>query len=290
VLSYLQIFVDRSFRIIAYITMAGIITSTLIIFFLSVFLCSPIEFFWNRDIKGKCISPRDVSYANSASAIVQDLVLLALPLVYVRNLNVSRWRKYAVGFMFAAGTFGCITTMIRIHTLYGYNISFDPTWDYAPLVFWTILELTVCSICLSLPAIRILVTRMLPTRFKDLLSRAVHSTGKSNKSNNSGPYLQSPATPQQAGSQKEWYKPLGRAWLSIDDHKDDYELDTVDLPPLAKAELKRDSKAPPLDDYKKPNLAEISAIGCLSDRSYSEEFIQTENGLESTTKQRPFEP
>ncbi|EUC43356.1 hypothetical protein COCMIDRAFT_38676 [Bipolaris oryzae ATCC 44560] len=282
-LSYLNIFIDARFRLLAYMTMVFISTSTIIIFFLSVFLCSPIESFWNRNIKGKCISPRNVSYANSASAIVQDLILLALPLIYIRNLRVNRWRKYAVGFMFATGTFGCIATMIRMHTLTRYNISFDPTWDYAPLVAWTELELAAGCVCVSLPAIRLLVTRLLPNCFKGFLSRVANSTDKSGKSTSTDPQLQAPPPSHQSPSQQEWYRPLGRSWMSIGDHKDDVELSTVDLLPIPKAEIKRDSNFPQSGNGDRSDLSAIVSIGCISDRSYSEEFIRTGNGMEGVS-------
>ena len=82
-----------------------------------------------------------IAYVNSASAIVQDVILLILPLVFIRKLQMKRYRKVAVVFMFAIGTFGCIATIVRLHTLTKFNISVDPTWDYVPVTIWTELEL-----------------------------------------------------------------------------------------------------------------------------------------------------
>lgn len=291
-LSYMNIFFEPRFRLISYITMAGIVVSTLIIFFLSLFLCSPIESFWNRDIKGKCISPRNVSYANSVSAIVQDLILLILPLVYIRNLQVKRWRKIAVGFMFAAGTFGCITTMVRMHTLTLYNISFDPSWDYAPVAIWTELELVAGCVCVSLPAIRVLASRYLPAGVKELFSRVTGSSNKSGWSKASGTRakvtVRTPSTP----SQHDWYKPRDRrTWQSIGDQKDnDPEPNTVELLPMPETAIHRDSHNSQhngADNSAVPAMS-LSSIGCLSDRSYSEEFIRTSNPTEPiSTRNRP---
>ncbi|USP75528.1 hypothetical protein yc1106_02802 [Curvularia clavata] len=278
-LSYLNIFFDRRFRLLAYITMAAIVISTTTIFFLSVFLCSPIESFWNRDIKGKCISPRNVSYANSASAIVQDIILLVLPLVYIRNLQVNRWRKIAVGFMFAAGTFGCIATIVRMHTLTLYNISFDPTWDYAPVATWTGLELAAGCVCASLPAIRILASRCLPTSFKAFISRVTNSSNRSGRSNGTGRHAKLPVFTPPTQSQHEWYKPRGRSWMSINDQKDnDLEHNTMELLPVPKPTAQRNSShSSQFDegDRSVVTVMSLSSIGCLSDRSYSEEFIRT---------------
>lgn len=288
-LSYLNIFFEPRFRLFAYITMAGITISTIVIFFLSIFLCSPIDSFWNRDIKGKCISPRDVSYANSASAIVQDLILLILPLVYIRNLHVNRWRKVAVGFMFATGTLGCVATMVRLHSLTLYNISFDPAWDYAPVVALTELELATACICVSLPAVRILVNRYLPTSLKKLISRVTNSSDRSGKSDGTGPHAKLPVISPQTPSRSDWYMPRDRSWMTIGDQKEsDLERNTVELLPVPKPTAKRNSHPSQFDGVANSPQSIMSSIGCLSDRSYSEEFVRTSNATEpNSTRTEP---
>lgn len=257
--------------------MAYIIISTTIIFFLSVFLCSPVESFWNRDIKGKCISPKNVSYANSASAIVQDLILLVLPLFYIRNLQVNRWRKLAVSLMFATGTFGCITTIVRLHTLTLYTISYDPTWDYAPLVIWTELELVAGLVCISLPPIRVLVSRLLPPRVREFFSRITSSSGsRSNPSDFSRPKIRTSVPPQRSSSDQDWHRHSGRNWVSINDPKGDSPQDTaIELSRVSKTETDLTNHASfRSSNTDKGEISRMSAIGRLSDRSYSEEFLQ----------------
>lgn len=104
VLFYLEIFTTRRFQITAYIFLVYLVINSLVIFFVTIFACNPIPSFWNRDIKGKCIDIQGAAYANSASAIVQDIILLVLPLSSIRNLQMKRYRKLTVGFMFCVGT------------------------------------------------------------------------------------------------------------------------------------------------------------------------------------------
>lgn len=68
-----------------------------------MFPCTPIKSFWDRDIKGKCLDIRAVGFANSANAIVQDLIILVLPMPSLFKLQMKKWRKVAVTFMFAVG-------------------------------------------------------------------------------------------------------------------------------------------------------------------------------------------
>ncbi|KAH7072137.1 hypothetical protein BKA63DRAFT_577881 [Paraphoma chrysanthemicola] len=203
VLFYLQIFQTRQFRIAAYAIMAYIMINTLIIFLLTIFACDPVLSFWNRDIKGKCMDIQALAYANSASAILQDVILLVLPLAFIRKLQMKRYRKIAVGVMFSIGTFGCVATIIRLQTLLEFKISIDPTWDYVPVTIWTELELVVGFVCVSLPSIRILIVKALPVKVKEFLS---HITSRSSRSN------QTPQAETPKGS-RDWKKPS--SWINI---------------------------------------------------------------------------
>lgn len=201
VLFYLEIFKTRKFQITAYVFLGYLVVNSLVIFFIAIFACSPVSSFWNRDIKGKCIDIQGAAYANSASAIVQDIILLILPLVFIRNLQMKRYRKIAVGFMFVIGTFGCIATIMRLPSLSTFKISIDPSWDYVPITVWTELELAAGFLCVSLPSIRMLLVRILPKRVKEFISNITHpSRSRSSKRN---------PTPQQAlaPEQRKWSKP-----------------------------------------------------------------------------------
>lgn len=104
VLFYLEIFPSRKDRIVAYIILAWIVMTSLVIFFLTIFSCSPINAFWDRDVKGHCMDITVLVFANSGSSIAQDLVLLVYPLFCIRGLKMEFHRKVAVALMFAIGT------------------------------------------------------------------------------------------------------------------------------------------------------------------------------------------
>jgi hypothetical protein len=155
-------------------------------------------------MKGKCLNIQAAAYANSGSAIVQDIILLILPLIFIRHLNMKRRRKIAVGLMFCIGTFGCVTTIMRLPALSTFKISIDPSWDYVSITIWTELELAAGFLCVSLPSIRILIVRLLPKQVKDFLSNITHpSRSKSNP------------TPQQPVpiEPRKWQKPT--SWIDI---------------------------------------------------------------------------
>ncbi|KAJ8112826.1 hypothetical protein OPT61_g4902 [Boeremia exigua] len=180
VLFYLEIFDFPRFKMIAYIFMAYIIMNSFAMLFVAIFPCRPVHSFWNRDIRGKCIDIQATAYANSGSALVQDLILLILPLSFIRNLQMQRSRKIAVGFMLCIGAFGCIATIMRLPSLSTFKISTDPSWDYISITIWTELELAAGFLCVSLPSIRMLFVHVHSKLVKGLITIPSHASRSKN--------------------------------------------------------------------------------------------------------------
>lgn len=85
-----------------------------------------------------------------------------------------------------------------------FKISFDPTWDYVPVVIWTELEVCACFICVSVPSIRALIMRFIPQSIKDKLKLSITSK---NRSRQPDPRRDLP------GGGKQWHEP--NSWVSI---------------------------------------------------------------------------
>ncbi|KAJ4987045.1 integral membrane protein (CFEM domain-containing protein) [Stagonosporopsis vannaccii] len=197
ILFYLEIFRTPRYRKISYGLIAYIIINSLVIFFVAIFSSLPVEAFWNWDIKGKWLNIQAAAYANSASAIIQDILLLVLPLVFIRKLQIKKSRKMAVGFMVCIGIFGCVSTVMRIPSLSGFKMSMDPSWDYAPVTTWTELEIAASFFIVSLPSIRILFVRLFSKHIQKIYSK---TKGSSKSKSNPTPNVSAP--PLQLGSRK----------------------------------------------------------------------------------------
>jgi hypothetical protein len=215
-LFYLEIFTTPRFRRTAFCALGFILVNNCVVFFLTVFACKPVSLFWDRDIKnGRCIDIQALGYTVSGSAMVQDIILLVLPLTFLRQLQMKRTRKIAVGFMFAIGTFGTVATAMRIPSLSTFKISIDPTWDYVAVTKWSQLELAVCFICISLPSIRVFVAKIIPTPVKNFLSS---KAGVSKDSNDSGSnpdayILHQPNIHSREGQSRTRGTPLSARWI-----------------------------------------------------------------------------
>lgn len=53
---YLRIFPNKGFRVACYILMGIVSAYSIATFFTSIFVCIPIESFWDRSLKGRCLN------------------------------------------------------------------------------------------------------------------------------------------------------------------------------------------------------------------------------------------
>lgn len=194
ILSYLQIFPTPRARAGGFVLLGLVVTNTMILVFVTIFNCIPVEAFWDYDIKEKkCLDINAIAYANSGSAIAQDVLLLIFPILCIWKLQMKTDRKVAVGCMFAIGTLyvtpgpaspqflqkysGCVATIVRLHTLLTFKTTIDPTWDYVPITVWTGIEISCIFVCVSIPSVRILLSSCLKPHISSRMTSAPETPG-----------------------------------------------------------------------------------------------------------------
>lgn len=99
-------------------------------FFLTMFQCSPVDYFWNRmqpHAHGKCINTTTligVAYLYSVGAAITDLTIGLLPVALIWNLHMRCRTKVAVVAVLGVGCV-CVTPehMSLIHLVANTNIS-----------------------------------------------------------------------------------------------------------------------------------------------------------------------
>ncbi|RDW76096.1 hypothetical protein BP5796_06917 [Coleophoma crateriformis] len=141
----------------------------------SAFMCIPVNFFWDSSIKGSCMNKLAFWFSNAALNITTDLMIFAIPIPLVRQLQLPKKQKIALMFVFAFGAFVCVTSVIRLKALYQISVSIDTSLDGVSTAIWSGIEINVAIGCASLPALKPLLGRIFP----GLLS----SNGSRNKSN-----------------------------------------------------------------------------------------------------------
>jgi|SRR5690242_2500632 len=101
---YIRIFPPRHFRCACYAMLCIVITCGLWGVFGNVFICFPINFFWDKSVRdGRCMNDYIVWFTTAGLNIAQDVIILFLPLPVIRSLQISRSQKKGLITMLALG-------------------------------------------------------------------------------------------------------------------------------------------------------------------------------------------
>lgn len=165
-LLYLRIFQTRRFRIICGAILVFVGLYGLWTFVGSIFLCFPINFFWDKAVEGgKCLDQQVVWFTNSTVNIFQDVLIFFLPIPVLRRLEIPAAQKKALMVVFAIGGVVCIISIIRLQSLVAISNSKDPTFDNTRAAILSAAETNVAIITACLPFFRPLLSRMMPKQF-----------------------------------------------------------------------------------------------------------------------------
>lgn len=100
---YLRIFPKRSFRTSCWLLMTFCTASAITFSVVTVFQCRPIQFVWKKDAGGKCLNYNAATFANASVNIIQDILILFIPISEVRHLQLTRKKKIGMYAMFSVG-------------------------------------------------------------------------------------------------------------------------------------------------------------------------------------------
>ncbi|KAF2116474.1 hypothetical protein BDV96DRAFT_543909 [Lophiotrema nucula] len=163
---YLRIFPTPRFRAVCCVVLSFVVGFGIWNFFGSIFLCTPVQFFWNKSLKkGTCLNQFVVWFVNAGVNIAQDVIILILPMPLLHRLNVPRAQKRALIIIFSLGGFVCLVSIIRLSSLVRISNSKDPTFDNPPAATFSAVEVNVGIICACLPSIRPALSAILPRHF-----------------------------------------------------------------------------------------------------------------------------
>ncbi|KAA8647714.1 uncharacterized protein ATNIH1004_006411 [Aspergillus tanneri] len=150
---YKRIFSVRPFRITVYIVGAMTLSWWIAVVFISIFSCKPIHGFWDKSIQPRCVSSKKFYIGNAVPNIMTDVLILAMPIRMVWNLQASRSQKISLSFIFLLGSFVVICSCVRLSEQFKVD---DPdfTWAMNGTVIWTSLEVSFGIISACLPTMR----------------------------------------------------------------------------------------------------------------------------------------
>ncbi|KAE9374985.1 hypothetical protein N431DRAFT_335608, partial [Stipitochalara longipes BDJ] len=164
-LLYVRIFPTPRFRLILKITMGWMVCHTMAFTFGVAFQCFPVQALWDLSIHGQCLNVNALTIAGAIFSIVEDFVIMLLPISELKGLNLSSRKRAVLCFMFAVGSFACVTSMIRLKVVWHYTNTLDGTWNNTDVMIWSEIETYTAIICSCLMCIRPLLMKCFPVLF-----------------------------------------------------------------------------------------------------------------------------
>lgn len=95
----LRITVRRIDIWIIYSVMLITVASGVVFFFVTMFQCKPISFFWNKNQDGSCLNMDIIialTYLYSACSVICDFTFALLPIGIIWGLNINKRSKIAL--------------------------------------------------------------------------------------------------------------------------------------------------------------------------------------------------
>lgn len=141
----LRICIKPIHKIIIYGTMVMVIVYSTFYFFLVIFQCHPVSYFWLQygGMKGSCLNPAvvpDASIAHSAVNFTADWILALLPIALLWHLQMNFRTKVSVAAVLAMGLSAGIATMIRVPYIKVLGLTDDFLFATADVAIWSIIE------------------------------------------------------------------------------------------------------------------------------------------------------
>ena len=132
-LFYWRVFTVRKFRRAVLATGSIVAFAGTVFFFIFAFQCSPPSHFWNVHSEGTCIDQTTYYIAAGSINLLEDVVVLVLPMPVLWRLKATVPRKIALSFIFALGGFVCVTSIIRLVAIKkvdpaDFTCRCSPTW------------------------------------------------------------------------------------------------------------------------------------------------------------------
>ncbi|KAK8074235.1 hypothetical protein PG994_005134 [Apiospora phragmitis] len=182
---YLRVFNWRgAMRTWAYVIQALLAATSLSFVLVACFQCRPLAFWWDRTIPGGvCIDVQGFFHAQAIPGIIMDCFIIGLPLSTIWGLQLPTAKRVALALIFAIGSFGIVSSIIRAVTFFSTAAFADRTFASVALVGWSVIETGTYIITNCLASLKPLLNYYAPAWLKRLVRSTVHSVTKYGSSN-----------------------------------------------------------------------------------------------------------
>ncbi|WZH41754.1 Integral membrane protein PTH11 [Fusarium acuminatum] len=141
---------------IIYSVMAITVCTGIVFFFVTLFQCSPISFFWNKDQPGTCVKPEVImalTYLYSVFSVISDFTCAILPMFLVAKLNMGRKTKLALIPIMAMACVASSAVVVRFAFVKDFKNP-DFLWATIDIAIWSTTEQGLAITAGSLATLR----------------------------------------------------------------------------------------------------------------------------------------
>ncbi|EPS35235.1 hypothetical protein H072_11564 [Dactylellina haptotyla CBS 200.50] len=161
---YLRLSASPTFRLLVHGGIVFISLTGISFLFVVIFQCSPIRSYWDLTLpRARCI---DESAANIANAVINslcDLYVFSLPIKDMLGLRLPLRQRISLVVLFSLGGVVCIAGWLRVWQLSSVlTKTYDNTWHGPTLYILTAVECDLAILCGCLPALKPLMTKVIP--------------------------------------------------------------------------------------------------------------------------------
>ncbi|KAI8959812.1 hypothetical protein F5Y11DRAFT_288295 [Daldinia sp. FL1419] len=239
---YTIFFVNKIFKQAILVTTALCIVWFIVATLIILFQCNPIDAFWNQaDSPSVCINSTHFLLGYEITNLLLDVVILAIPLFMLGQLQLSAVRKASLWIIFILGGLVCVASIVRLRAIYPLP---NPTqnFDFSILILWGEIQSGTAIICACLPTLGPLfsgTTRAARGVRSWYGSSVVHST------TNRGTSRRQASGTNKSMPAREWpnvedqrYRQTSSSWIRVDESVSD----TFPLKPVAQSHSRSTSQ------------------------------------------------
>ncbi|RHZ67312.1 uncharacterized protein CDV56_104744 [Aspergillus thermomutatus] len=147
----------RAYAIVSNCLIAFIAVWALTALLVNTFQCWPVQYYYDKTLEGHCMKGQVQFFqAMGSIALVEDVIILCLPIPIVWRLQITFRQKMALTLVFSLGGLVCIFSLLRLIEFRNFVVT-DLASSSAKESIWTCLELDVAIICGCLPLLKPLV-------------------------------------------------------------------------------------------------------------------------------------
>ncbi|KAI6839305.1 hypothetical protein KC340_g3278 [Hortaea werneckii] len=138
------------FRWVVHANVAFTISVCITFVFLSVFLCTPVQYYWEfpPTTDGHCLDEGIATLAAGALNLAADFLATITPIPLVMRLNMRLKYRIGVSVLFGLGFIVIVAGIVRTYYIWkGLMDTYDETWYAYPLWIAAAVEIDVGVIC-----------------------------------------------------------------------------------------------------------------------------------------------